>query len=65
MIHVQNMIHFWQDILWAIMLTITDDKMKIFFHSIDQHAIEDVKLLFATKYRLISFILSFCHKIGT
>ena len=49
MIRVQNMISFLQDLIYAIMLTNIDVKMKIFSHSIDQHAIEDVELLLASR----------------
>ena len=64
MIHVQNMIHFSQDMMLVIMLTITDDKMKTFSHSTTQHAIEDVKFSFATSIsQFIYFKLSYCHKI--
>ena len=66
-IHVQNMISILQDLICAIMLTNIDVKMKIFSHSIDQHAIEDVKLSLATRsttHLLPTYIiLSFCNKI--
>ena len=57
LIHVQNLIPFWQDLMWAIILTIIEDKMKIFSYSTTQHAIEDVKFSFSTSISQFYF----CH----
>ena len=51
------MISILQDLICAIMLTNIDVKMKIFSHSIDQHAIEDVELLLASQSVTDQFVL--------